>query len=91
MEPHVEWSDDHGLIDFGWGLCTLRADLGVLTLRVEAADEEGLRRLQDRVAELLERFGRRDHLTVTWIPLHGAADPRPSQPAGHDGGGHRHG
>jgi len=35
-------------------------------LRVEAADEDNLRRLQDLIASRLERFGRRDRLTVTW-------------------------
>jgi hypothetical protein len=78
------------LIDFGWGRCTLRAEPAILTLHAEAPDEELLRRLQERVAERLERFGRRDHLTVTWMPSHGAAEPRPRQSARHDGG-HSHG
>jgi hypothetical protein len=66
MQAHVEWSDDRGVISFGWGRCTLRADPGVLALRAEALDEEGLRRLEHRVADRLERFGRGDQLTVIW-------------------------
>jgi hypothetical protein len=66
MQAHVEWSDTHGVISLGWGRCTLRANPGVLTLRAEAPDEESLRRVQQRVADRLERIGRRDHLTVTW-------------------------
>jgi hypothetical protein len=72
MQAHVEWSDDRGQISFGWGRCTLRALPGVLTLRAEAADEEHLQRLEQRVADRLEQVGRRDRLTVTWT--------RPSAP-----------
>jgi hypothetical protein len=97
MKAHVEWSDDRGVISFGWGRCTLRADPGVLTLRAEAPDEEGLRRVEQRVADRLERFGRRDQLTVTWTPPQGAeeqyvADPphypnaKPHTGVGPDGG-----
>ena len=39
---------------------------GALMLRVEAADEDHLRRLEDLIASRLERSGRRDRLTVTW-------------------------
>jgi hypothetical protein len=62
----TEWTDSHGIIRMSWGECTLRATPGTLTLRAEAADEENLRRIQDLVASRLERFGRRDQLTVTW-------------------------
>jgi len=62
----VEWSDTEGVISIPWGQCTMLAAPGVLTLRVEAADEENLRRLQDLVAGHIERFGRRDELRVTW-------------------------
>jgi hypothetical protein len=71
MQAHVECSDDRGVISFGWGRCTLRADPGVLTLPAEAADEENLRRIEQRVADRLERFGRRDRLTVTWTQPQG--------------------
>jgi hypothetical protein len=37
-----------------------------LTLRAEAADEENLQRVQDLLAEHLDRFARRDHLEVKW-------------------------
>jgi hypothetical protein len=80
MEADVEWSEDSGVITFGWGgRCTLRADPGVLTLRAEAPDEENLRQIQQRVADRLQRFGRHDGLTVTWTPLQGAGE-LPIQP-----------
>ena len=66
LQAHVEWSDDHGQISFGWGRCTLHADPGVLTLRAEAGDETSLHQLRHRVAERLEQVGRRDHLAVNW-------------------------
>jgi hypothetical protein len=62
----AEWSDSHGIIDFGWGQCTLEATGGLLLLRTEAADDGSLGRLQDGIGRRLETMGRRDHLTVNW-------------------------
>jgi hypothetical protein len=80
MQADVEWSDDRGLISFGWGQCTLRADPGVLTLRAEAPDQESLHQLEQRLGDRLEHVGRRDRLTVTWAPPHGAGEQLPSSP-----------
>jgi hypothetical protein len=74
MQAHVDWSDDHGVISFDRGRCTLRADPGVLTLRAEAPDEQHLHQLQRRVADRLQQVGRRDRLTVTWTPARGAGE-----------------
>ena len=63
---HVEWSETSGMISFGWGQCTMQAAPGTLTLRAEAADQESLQRVQDIVARDIERFGKRNQLTVTW-------------------------
>jgi hypothetical protein len=82
MQAHVEWSDDRGVISFGSGRCTLRADSGVLSLRAEAPDEEGLHQLQQRIGDRLEQVGRRDRLTVTWTPPRGAGEQPPSPPPG---------
>jgi hypothetical protein len=81
MQAHAEWSEDHGVISFGSGRCSLRADPGVLTLRAEAHDEESLHELQRRVGERLEQVGRRDHLTVRWTAPQGAAKQLPRQPS----------
>ena len=62
----VEWSDTHGTLDLGWGRCTMQADPGMLTVHVEAANEESLQRVQGLIARDLERFGRREHLQVNW-------------------------
>ncbi len=80
MQAQVEWSEDRGVISFGGGRCTLRADPGVLTLRAEAPDEESLHQLEQRVAGRLEQVGRRDRLTVTWSPPKGLAEKPPRRP-----------
>jgi hypothetical protein len=64
--PQTEWSGTNGRLVLDWGQCTLQAAPGTLTLRAEAADEDSLARIQDLVAGRLEKFGRREHLTVTW-------------------------
>ncbi|MGW0820144.1 DUF2218 domain-containing protein [Streptomyces sp. NPDC002845] len=65
-QARVEWSDSEGEVSLPWGRITLRAVPGALTLRVEAADDDGVTRLQNLVAGHVERFGRRDGLRVSW-------------------------
>jgi hypothetical protein len=55
-----------GIIDFGWGRCTLRATVGALTLYAEAEDPRRLRQIEDGISARLQRIGRRDQLAVTW-------------------------
>ncbi|MCX5555774.1 DUF2218 domain-containing protein [Streptomyces sp. NBC_00038] len=72
-EITVEWSETHGMLDLPWGRCAMRADPGTLTLRIEAADEEDLRRFQDLLTAHISRFSRRAPLSVDWR--------RPEEPA----------
>jgi hypothetical protein len=65
-QVHVEWSDTQGIVSLPWGQCTMQAIPSTLTLRAEASDEENLQRVQDLVTGHLDRFSRRDRLTVTW-------------------------
>ena len=67
------------MISFGWGTCTMQATPGTLTLRAEAADEESLMRVQGIIARDIERFGKRNQLTVSWQPA-----PAPSAQPGQD-------
>lgn len=67
-QAQVEWSDTEGQVTLPWGQIILRATPGVLVLRVEAAAEDDLSRLQDLVSGHAERFGRRDGLRVNWQP-----------------------
>ncbi|MGF7234571.1 MAG: DUF2218 domain-containing protein [Frankia sp.] len=67
VQVHADWSDTHGVVTFtSWGQCTITANADTLTLRVEATDEENLRKIQDIIAKDFDRFGRRDGLTVNW-------------------------
>src|SRR5450755_3242117 len=70
---HAEWSDTDGIVALTWGQWTMQAAPGTLTLRVEAADQENLQRIQDLVTGRLEKFGRRDRLTVDWQPAQAPA------------------
>jgi hypothetical protein len=64
----VEFSDTHGTLDLSWGQCVLDADPDGLTVRIEANAEERLRGIQDIITAVLERFGHRENLTVSWSP-----------------------
>ena len=67
VQVHAEWSETEGTLTFTpWGTCTIAAAANTLTLRIDAADEEGLHHIQDVIARDLNRFGRRDQLTVSW-------------------------
>jgi hypothetical protein len=91
MRANAEWSDDHGVISFGRGRCTLRAEPSLLTLRAEAPTEENLRHIQQRVTDRLQRFGRREHLAVIWTPPQGVSEPLGETAERHNQGGHTHG
>ena len=49
-----------------FGRCELHAQDGTLTLDVSAADPEGHQRTENVIGSHLERFGRRDALSVAW-------------------------
>jgi hypothetical protein len=63
----ADWSDTSGTVTFTpWGQCTLAAGIDTLTLRIDAADEDGLARIRDVIDRDLQRFSRRDPVTATW-------------------------
>ena len=63
----AEWSDTSGTVTFTpWGQCTLTAGAGTLTLRIDAADEDGLAQIREIITRDFERFSRRDPLALTW-------------------------
>jgi hypothetical protein len=67
-DVHAEWSDTQGAVTFTpGGACALTANGTSLRLRIEATDEESLRRIQDILTKDLDRFGRRDGLVVNWL------------------------
>jgi hypothetical protein len=62
----ASFGDDAGYIQFEFGRCALQAADGVLALEVSAADEEAHERIERVIGSHLERFGRRDELSVAW-------------------------
>jgi uncharacterized protein len=60
------FDDDSGYINFEVGRCDLRAGDGELYLTVTAENEENRERLRNVVGSHLERFGKRDELSVSW-------------------------
>lgn len=65
---YAEWSAASGKVTMDCGGWTMQATPGVLRLRAEAVDEASLQRIQDMLTTRLEKFGRREHLTVSWQP-----------------------
>ena len=62
----VERSGTSATLVLDRGRCVLRADDGVLSVRVEAADDAGLRRIQAVIGADLARFGAREAVEVNW-------------------------
>lgn len=64
---NAEFTDTSGRIEFEYGVLDLDATgEGVLVMTATAEDSERLERLEGTVGRHLERFGRRDELSVTW-------------------------
>jgi hypothetical protein len=73
VQVEAEWTDTRGWLTFApWGECTLTADADALILRIDARDETGLGTIQDILTKDVHRVGRRDNLTVTWLPVAGS-------------------
>ena len=69
VQVRAECSDGRGTVTFDpWGSCSLEADAKALTVRIEAADEETLGRIQAIVVQALARFGGRGNLVLDWRP-----------------------
>jgi uncharacterized protein len=62
----VTFTDTEGTLTFPYGSCELTAAEATLTMVATAGDAEGLARVEEVVGGHLERFGRRDSLSVTW-------------------------
>ena len=62
----AKFGDDTGYIQFDFGRCELQANNGTLTLDVTAADADSHERMERVIGSHLERFGRRDELSVAW-------------------------
>ena len=67
VSARAEFSETRGVVTFApSGRCTLTAEAGLLVVRIDADDADGLRSIQRVVSDDLARFGRRDGLAVSW-------------------------
>ena len=62
----ASFGEDSGYIQFDFGRCDLHASDGTLKLEVTASDAESHERMERVIGSHLERFGRRDELSVSW-------------------------
>ena len=62
----ASFGDDSGYIQFEFGRCELQTSDRVLNIEVSANDAESHERMERVIGSHLERFGRRDELSVTW-------------------------
>jgi uncharacterized protein len=62
----ASFGEDTGYIQFDFGRCEMHAVDGTLRLQVTAPDSEQHERMEQVVGSHLERFGRRDDLSVSW-------------------------
>ncbi|MFJ5215743.1 hypothetical protein ACIP98_13580 [Streptomyces sp. NPDC088354] len=69
----VEGSGARRTVDVGSGRCTVHAGPGVLNLRAEAGDRDGLESVQHWAAERLRKLSKGGAPHVTWHPA-GTAD-----------------
>ncbi len=90
VQVRAYYGDGQGVVTFTpWGRCVLNAADDRLTVRVEAVDEHALARIQGIITRNLERFGRRDELTLTWPPARPAAPEGAASPDTHRQDGRR--
>ena len=67
VDVQAQLSDTHGTVTFSpWGRCEIVATTTALLLRIEASDEERLRRIQDIVTRDLDRFSGSEQLAIEW-------------------------
>ena len=71
----VSWTESQGTLKFPFGTGHLRSREDTLELVVHAADEARLEYIERVVGGHLERFGRRDELTVEWTRTDSRSDP----------------
>jgi hypothetical protein len=67
-----------GSIAFSAGLCSLSTETDALVMQVDAADDEGLARLEDVVARHLLRFAFREPPEIVWTrvePVSSSSQP----------------
>jgi len=64
--PDLTWNDTRAEIPFPTGNCVFTSKENVLTIVLAVSDEETASRLEDVVAEHLNRFAFRESLDIVW-------------------------
>jgi uncharacterized protein len=62
----ADFGDSSAWIRFPYGLCEMEVGDGALLITVSAEKTEDCERLEGVIGSHLERFGRRDALSVSW-------------------------
>jgi hypothetical protein len=62
----VEFDERQGRVEFEFGLALLQAEDGGLSLRVQAANDDDLEKLEHVVASHFERFAWQEALALDW-------------------------
>ena len=61
------YEDNHGVVQFGFGVCEMDVQGEQLIMRVQAENDELFARVKYVVADHLERFSGEEQLQVEWI------------------------
>jgi hypothetical protein len=70
LSVQAEWDDRHAVLTFDPPVrATLDAGPTALTVRIDADDDRTAVLVRDILTRDLQRFGRRDRLTVDWHPI----------------------
>jgi hypothetical protein len=62
----AEYTDERGIVQFGFGYCEMFAEADVLKIRIQSETEENFERVKYVVSDHLERFSGDEPLTITW-------------------------
>lgn len=64
---NVESSEDHGIVSFGWGQCTMQAASGILILRAEAGVRKTTSESKGSSPGTSAGSADATHLKVNWL------------------------
>jgi hypothetical protein len=62
----ASYDENQGHVEFGFGVCDIKADANILSFELQAEDAEGFERVKFVVADHLERFSGDEALKLSW-------------------------
>ena len=75
LTVRAEWSDTLGVVSMRpWGQCRLQAGPSTLSVRIDARDDDTLRRIEQLITNDMDRFSAH-RLTLTWQPVETPKEP----------------